>query len=259
MGRSIPQELIDYILLLSDYETIKQTRHLLSEYAYKITLKFPFNKMIEYGDTHALIHNNHLLQNFQETLINRIIVNTKEQYLEYMLNWATELGYSWNEFTIRLVLIKNCDFTTKITLKYLLKNGFNFHSYYYNLGVYWENYEFILFLIKNKIKPNLTITETCANKRKVKLLLFCLKYNLINLTTIFKYIVATLDKTYIKKSSKFVPIHISVCVKHLLEQRINRDFIVWVLKYALFLDNNHQLNETIYLLSKYNIQRHYLI
>ncbi len=197
----LPQELIDYIILLSDYEAIKQSRHLLSRYAYNQSINLPFNKMLEYGDIHALSYNTEALKNTEKTLINRIIVHTREEYLETLLNWATMNHYTWNEFTIRLILIKNCDYTTRITLDYLLKNGFNFHSYYYNLSVYWENYEFILFLIKNKIKPNLCITETCINKRKIKLLHFCMKHNLIDLTTAYKYITGTLDKQYIKKAS----------------------------------------------------------
>lgn len=250
----LPQELIDNIILLSDYEIIKQNRDLLSEYAYKKSINIPFNKMLEYGDIHALMANMHILKNCEETVINRIIVHTKEEYLQELLDWAKKLGYTWNEFTIRLILIKNSRKTSIIALQYLLNSGFNFHSYYYNLSVYWENYEFILFLIKYKVKPNLGITETCVNKRNTKLLHFCLKHNLIDLTTVYKYIVSTLDKTFIKKSSRFVPIHIKVAVKHLKEERINPLFITWVLKNALFLDNNHQLNETIYLISKINYE-----
>lgn len=251
---NLPQELIDHIILLSDYETIKCARHILSKYAYKKSFDFPFNKMLEYGDIHALTYNPESLKNVEKTLINRIIVHTKEQYLENTLKWANDIGYTWNEFTIRLILIKNCDATTRIALDYLLKTKFNFHSYYYNLSVYWENYEFILFLIKHKITPNLGITEVCISKRKIKLLDFCIKHNLIDLTTVYKYITGTLDKTYIKKASKLVPIHILVAVNHLKQHRINPQFILWVLKQSLFLDNNHQLNESIYLLSKANYE-----
>lgn len=249
----LPQEIIDEIILKTEISTIIKIRHLLSSYAYKKSMNITINDMIKHGDIEGLEYNMHELEKCKETIINRIVVFSEPPILEKLLLWAYKNQFRHNQFTFKIMLIKNDKETTKYILNYFYSIKYKFHTYYYNMAIHWSNEEVIHFLKSKYIRDNPGITEDTIYKKNIKLFKMMLNYNLIDLTKAFRYIALTQDKKYIKKVARLVPIHLNTTIKFLQKNNIPTEFIRWLLEYTLFLDNNNQLSENIYLLTKIKV------
>lgn len=249
-----PQEIIDKIILHSDYETIIKVRQFLSNHAYKKNItSISINDMIKYADIEALEYNKSRILKKNESIFNRVIAYATKENTNKLLEWCKKNQVTYDEFSFKVILIKNDKFVTKKFLTYLKDNNYRFITYHYNHAIRWENYEFLTFLHDNHVPLNDTITEDTIHIKSIKLLKFMVNKNMINLSKSLMYIANTMDKKYIKKATNYVPLHVNMAIKSLKSNNVSYTFIRWFLELMLFKENNIQLAETFEILCKYNI------
>lgn len=247
----LAQELIDKIILSTPTDTMIKSRSVLSDYAYRLSMDLGINLMLQFADIEGLEYNYTKVKEAENSIINRIIVYTELSKLHEVLHWAiVTKSFNFSILSLKVLFLKNESVRTQSILNFLHYSGYKFLSHHYNLALQWENTDTILFL-KSKHIPfdSKVLTKETAFKKNAKLLRFMISNNFMNLVTIYNYVALTLDKKFIKKVTKFVPIHIHFVTKYLKKKNVSNLFIRWLLSYLLFTNINISVSETFILLS----------
>jgi hypothetical protein len=161
---TLPQELIDYIVFLSDYQVQIGIRDILTDYVYKLLTNYTFlvqNKGISISDViintdiEVLNINITLIkQLFQYILIDLIIIHSTVENVEILMNWARENGYEYSFLTFITVLNLDAQSSTSfplktnIVLKTMHKHGYKFtiNTQLINIASLYSNIPVISFL-----------------------------------------------------------------------------------------------------------------
>ncbi len=247
---NLPNEIIDYIILNSDYKTIINNRNILTNYAYNLSLiGKSLYEMIYHSDIEALNYNCKELASirFPGSVFDTVIIHSNPLEMDNILEWAYKCDYKNTGISIKLLLILDDPIKTKNVLNFLKKKGYISKSILYKFAVEWSNYELLNFLIENNIPFYKDALNIAIYDKNYIIIRYMFDKNLLEYNTLFTYIAESMDKEFILKLIDHIPIYIHCTYKRLVETNVCRSFISWLLEICLYSEKNIFINETMIL------------
>ncbi len=236
----VPQEIFEYIIMLSDTNTIIKNRHLLSNYTYIQSLNYPLANIIKYTDLEALKYKIISNSTISNTLFNKIILLANDNNILLLLNFCYNNDIRHDFMTLHILLcLKDSYNKINTILNILYKNNYKFYLFHYYLAIELKNTIFMDFLYSINIIPDTCLINEIISSEDFELFLWLYKYNLYTYHNVLYKVVKTFNKEYIKSCLKYIPLHtVHWTVKQLKNDNIDYEFILWVLINCLIEDHS---------------------
>lgn len=226
-----PQEIIEYIIMLSDTQTIINNRELLSEYCKKKSYQKSVSEMINQCDIQCLDYN---FSNIKENIdLNKIILHSNLEDLDALLYWAYSKKIYCNIFTLKLLLLLADNNKLQKVLEFLNKKEYYFNYNHYLLAIEWSNSCLVDFLLLLNIRPEnikTNIIKALVRRKNINFIKFFIDKNIVCYSELLEKVITTYDKNFILKCIDIIPLTtIHWTIKNLVLSNVDNRFILWLL------------------------------
>jgi hypothetical protein len=182
---SLPNEIIDKIVLYIEYPEIIKFRKYITKYAYYKTMSNDIIDIVKGGDITNLNYIKKDIDKIHYTIFDIIIIHSSIDNIENLLLWSYFNNYKYSIVSLNILSFLDCDVKKEIVLKFLYRKKYKFNKIHYTVGVKTNNIVLINFLIKIGIQKDHSVIDYSISQKNCKMIKFLIENNIGNDHTIF--------------------------------------------------------------------------
>lgn len=245
---TLPNEIIDKIVLYIEYPEIIKFRKYITKYAYYKTMSNDIIDIVKGGDIINLNYIKKDIDKIHYTIFDIIIIHSNINNIENLMLWSYFNNYKYSIVSLNILSFLDCDIKKEIVLKFLYRKRYKFNKIHYTVGVKTNNFILINFLVKIGIQKDHSVIDYAITQKNCKMIKFLVENNIGNNHTIFPKLMTMIQYNFENKMEFISWLtqcnNVPINIKTIKETVKDSDYLQFILINLLAIKNLSEFVKT---------------